>query len=43
MLKFTQFGNFKRVLRKNQRFLKITPQAFEAGDFLNIFLSFWDF
>ena len=27
----------------NQRFRKIEAQAFEAGDFLNIFLRFWDF
>ena len=28
---------------KNQPFLKITAKAFEAADFLNIFLRFWGF
>ena len=28
---------------QNSRFLKIEAKAFEAGDFLNIFLRFWGF
>ena len=39
MLKLTQFCNFQRALGKTG-FLKITAEAFEAGDFLNIFLRF---
>ena len=37
MLKFTQFWNFQRCLRKIS-FLKIAAQAFDARDFLIIFL-----
>ena len=33
------FVNFSRTLRKSL-FLKIAAQTFEAGNFLNIFLSF---
>ena len=39
MLKFTQFCNFQGALVKISVF-KITAQAFEAGDLLNIFLRF---
>ena len=34
--RFSQFYNF-------YRFLAIEVKAFEAGDFLNIFLRFWGF
>ena len=47
MLKFSQFckfySTFKDLLEKST-FLKIAAEAFEAGDFLNIFwgfLGFW--
>ena len=40
VLKFTQFCNFKRDLGKIS---VLTAQAFEAKDFLNIFLWFWSF
>ena len=39
MLKFTQFVTFKELWEKSA-FLKIAAEAFEAEDFLNIFLSF---
>ena len=43
MLKFTHICNFKELWEK-LAFLKIAAlQAFEAGDFLHIFLRFWDF
>ena len=42
MIKLSQSCNFQRALRKSA-FLKITAQAFEAGDFLNIFLRFLGF
>ena len=44
MLKFTQKVVLLKGFRKNQYFencRKIAAQAFEAGDFLNIFLTFW--
>ena len=31
------------VTLNNSRFLKVEAKAFEAGDFLNIFLRFWGF
>ena len=34
------FVTFKELLEKSA-FLKITAQAFEAGDVLNILLRFW--
>ena len=34
------FVTFKELLEKSA-FLKITAQAFVAGDFLNILLRFW--
>ena len=42
MLKFTRFCNFQRALGKISA--HNYTQAFEAGDFLNIFLTrFWNF
>ena len=45
MLKVTQFQKFQTALGKISVFKAslIEAQAFEAGDFLNIFLRFWDF
>ena len=40
--KFTQFLAFKELYEKSV-FLKISAQAFEAGDLLNIFLRFLGF
>ena len=40
MLKLAQFCNVQRALRK-LRVLKIKAKIFEAGEFLNIFLSFF--
>ena len=34
------FITFKELLEKSA-FLKITAQAFDAGDFVNILLRFW--
>ena len=42
MLKCFNFVTFKE-LKEVLMFLKIADQAFEAGDFLNIFLRFWAF
>ena len=42
MLKFTPFSNFEELYEKSV-LLKIAGQAFEAGDFINIFLSVWGF
>ena len=39
MLKYAQFCYFHRALRKTS-ILRIAAKAFEAGDFLNIFLRF---
>ena len=39
MVKLTQFKD----LQEKSMFLKIAVEAFEAGDFLNIFLRFFDF
>ena len=39
MLKYSQFLYFL----KSSRFLKIAAKAFEAGNFLNIFLTCWSF
>ena len=36
------FVTFKELQQKSA-FLKIKAQAFEAGDFLSIFLRFWGF
>ena len=36
--KFTQFCNLYRALKEKSAFLKIAAEAFEAGDFFNIFL-----
>ena len=36
------FVTFKE-LKEKLVFTKITAQAFEAGNFLNIFLRFWGF
>ena len=45
MLKVTQFQKFQTALGKISVFKAslIEAQAFEAGDFLNIFLRFWVF
>ena len=42
MLEFTQFVTFKELSEK-PKFLKILAEAYEAGDFLKIFLKFWGF
>ena len=42
MLKYAQFCYFYRALRKTS-VLKLAAKAFEAGNFLNIFLGFWGF
>ena len=42
MLQFTQFCNFYKALKK-ATFLKIAAQAFEAGNFHNIFLRLGGF
>ena len=42
MLKLLNFVTFKELQEKSA-FLKIPAQAYEAGDFLNIFLRFWGF
>ena len=42
MLKYAQFCYFYRALRKTS-ILRIAAKAFEAGDFLNIFLRVWGF
>ena len=42
MLKSAQYFYFYRALRKTS-VLKTAAKAFEAGDFLNIFLRFWGF
>ena len=42
MVKFTEFCPFKELQQKSA-LLKIEGQAFEAGDFLNIFLGFYWF
>ena len=42
MLKCFNFVTFKE-LKEVLMFLKIADQAFEAGDFLNIFLRFLGF
>ena len=42
MLKYAQFCYFYRALRKTN-ILRIAAKAFEAGDFLNIFLRFLGF
>ena len=42
MLKFAHFLTFKELQEKSE-FSKIATQAFEAGDFLNIFVRFWGF
>ena len=42
MIRFTKFSAFKEPKEKST-FLKIAAQAFEAGNFLNIFLRFWVF
>ena len=45
MIKFTNLLSFVtfKELQEKSAFLKIAAQAFEAGDFLNIFLRFWGF
>ena len=43
MVKFAQFCNFYRALRKKISVLKSAAQAFEAGYYLNILLRFWAF
>ena len=35
-------ATFKKNSEKSE-FLKLSTQAFEAGDFLDIFLKFWGF
>ena len=42
MLKFTELYQFKGLYKKSV-LLKIAAQAFEAGNFLSIFLRFWGF
>ena len=42
MLKFAQFCYFYRAITKTS-ILRIAAKAFEAGDFLNIFLRFSGF
>ena len=44
MLKVTQFCNFFQFWALGKiTFSKIAAQAFEAGDFLKLFLGFWGF
>ena len=43
MLKFTPNSVTFKKLKQKSAFLKISAQAFEAGDFLNIFFWFWGF
>ena len=40
--KWQNLGNFVtfKELQEESAFLKVAPQTFEAGDFLNIFLGF---
>ena len=42
MLRFTQFCNFQRAPGKISDF-KIAAEAFEARNFLNIFIRVWAF
>ena len=41
--KYTFWENLALKIKEKSAFLKIAPQAFQTGDFLNIFIRFWGF
>ena len=41
--KYTFWENLARKIKEKSAFLKIASQAFQTGDFLNIFIRFWGF